>query len=57
MIKIDFEFETLYGKYRDALLLPEDHTFTAEQIAEMQQERVNNWILVVEGVPEPEPEV
>jgi hypothetical protein len=57
MIKIDFEFSTKYGKYRDALYLPNDHTFTQEQIAEMQSERVNNWIQVVENPLTPEPEM
>ena len=28
MIKIDFEFDTPYGVFRDALHLPDDHTFT-----------------------------
>ena len=56
MIKIEFEFETQYGNFRDALYLPEDHTHTEEQIIEMQLERLNNWIYVLENPPEPEPE-
>jgi hypothetical protein len=56
MTKIEFEFETQYGKFRDALYLPDDHIFTAEQIAEMQTERLNNWMLAVENPP-PEPEI
>ena len=55
-MKIDFEFETKYGKFRDALYLPDDHNFTAEQIAEMQAERLNNWLFAVENPPAPEPE-
>lgn len=55
-MKIDFEFETNYGKFRDALYLDDDHNFTAEQIAEMQTERLNNWLRVIENPPEPEPE-
>ena len=51
MIQIIFEFETQYGVFRDALYLPEDHTFTAEQIAAMKQERVDNWIAVVSAPP------
>jgi Ni,Fe-hydrogenase I small subunit len=57
MVKIDFEFDTQYGKYRDALHLPADHSFTEEQISEMKQDRLQNWLLVVEGNPESEPEV
>jgi hypothetical protein len=56
MIKIDFEFDTKYGKYRDALYLPEDHTNTEEQIVAMQTERLNNWLYSVENPPAPEPE-
>lgn len=56
MIKIDFEFTTHYGKFRDALYLPDDHSFTNEQIASMQQERLDNWLFAVENPPEPEPE-
>ena len=52
MIKIDFEFETQYGVFRDALHLPDDHTFTDEQITAMKQERLDNWLFVVENPPE-----
>jgi hypothetical protein len=55
-IKIDFEFTTKYGKFRDALHLPDDHGLSQEQIAEMQQERLDNWLFYVENPPEPEPE-
>jgi hypothetical protein len=53
-IKIDFEFQTQYGKFRDALHLPEDHGLTPEQILAMQQERLDNWLFAVENPPEPE---
>ena len=52
MVKIDFEFTTTYGVFRDALYLPDDHTFTNEQIAAMKQERLDNWLFVVENPPE-----
>jgi hypothetical protein len=55
MIKIDFEFETQYGVFRDALYLPEDHTFTDEQIAAMKQERLDNWLFIVEYPPHVQP--
>lgn len=55
-IKIDFEFQTPYGVFRDALHLPDDHSYTQVQIAEMQSERLNNWLFVVENPPAPEPE-
>lgn len=56
MLKVDFEFETQHGKYGDALYLPEGHSFTEEQIDAMKQERLTNWLLLLEGTPEPEPE-
>lgn len=48
MIKIDFEFESKYGVFRDALHLPDDHGMTDEQIAAMKQQRFDNWIAVIE---------
>lgn len=51
MIQIVFEFTTKHGVFRDALYLPEDHTFTEEQIQAMKQERLDNWINAVENPP------
>ena len=53
-MKIDFEFQSKYGVYRDALHLPEGHTFTDAQIEAVKQERFDNWLNVVENPPEPE---
>lgn len=47
MIKIDFEFDSTYGIFRDALHLPEDHGLTDAEIDAMKQERFNNWLAVV----------
>lgn len=47
MIKIDFEFDTEHGVFRDALHLPEDHTFSEDEIQAMKQQRVDNWIAVI----------
>lgn len=54
-MKIDFEFETRYGKFRDALYLPDDVVFSDDEIAAMKQERLNNWLTVVELPPPPSP--
>ena len=51
MIKIDFEFQTPHGKFADALHLPDDHTFTDDEIQAMKQQRVDNWIAVVTAPP------
>ena len=49
MIKIDFEFESKYGVFRDAINLPDDHGMTDEQIAAMKQQRFDNWIAIIEA--------
>lgn len=48
MISIDFSFDTKYGTFSDSILLPEDHTFTETEIETMKQQRLENWICVVE---------
>lgn len=51
MIKIDFEFDTPHGVFRDALHLPDDHAFTEEEIQAMKEQRRDNWIAVVNAPP------
>lgn len=51
MVKIDFEFDTPYGLFRDALHLPDDHGLSDEQIEAMKAERRDNWIAVVSAPP------
>jgi hypothetical protein len=46
-MKIDFEFETIHGMYRDALHLPDDHTFTDSEIQAMKQQRFDNWFALL----------
>jgi hypothetical protein len=50
-MKIDFEYSTPYGVYRDALYLDDGHGLSDEQIEAMKQERLNNWIAVIENPP------
>jgi hypothetical protein len=52
MIKIDFEFDSPHGVFRDALHLPEDHTFTDDEIQAMKQQRYDNWWAIVNPPPE-----
>jgi hypothetical protein len=47
MIKIDFQFDTQYGKFADALHLPEDHGLSDAQIEALKQERLDNWLAIV----------
>jgi hypothetical protein len=51
MIKIDFQMQTPYGKYADALYLPEDHTHSEAEIEAMKQQRVDNWIAIITAPP------
>lgn len=55
-MKLDFEFETPHGLFRDALHLPDDHNLTDEQIEAMKAERRDAWIAVVTAPPVEEPE-
>jgi hypothetical protein len=55
-MKIDFEFTTSYGTYRDALYLDDNHQLTNDEINALKQERLDNWLFVVENPPAPEPE-
>jgi len=51
MIKIDFEFETQFGTFRDAIYISETETFTEEQISAMKQQRLDNWLAIIAGPP------
>jgi hypothetical protein len=48
---IVFEFDTPYGVFRDALHLPDDHTFADDEIQAMKQQRVDNWVTLVSMPP------
>ena len=51
MIKIDFEFDTPHGVFRDALHLPDDHGMTDDEIQAMKQQRLDNWLAIVNAPP------
>jgi hypothetical protein len=56
-MKIDFEFQTQYGVFRDALHFPENLPIPSEQaIEEMKLARLNNWLAIVAGPPVEEPQ-
>jgi hypothetical protein len=50
-MKIDFEFNTPHGLFRDALHLPDDHNFSDNEIQLMKEARVDGWIAVVTAPP------
>ena len=53
MIQIMFSEKTKYGEYSDALYLtPENYaTMKKEDIDGLKQERINNWIKIIEIPP------
>jgi hypothetical protein len=55
-MKIDFEFDTAHGKFRDALHLPDNHGLSDAEIEAMKVQRRDNWIAVVEAPSVEEPE-
>lgn len=57
MITIQFERETKYGVYRDAITLPDDHTLTDTQIQAMMQQRADDWVAYVDNPPAPATEL
>lgn len=51
-MKIDFEFETQYGTFRDALYLEKE--YTEQEIEAMKQQRLSNWLALIETPPQEE---
>lgn len=51
MVKIDFEFDSPYGVFRDALHLPDDHGLSDAEIDAMKQQRFDNWLAIVNPPP------
>lgn len=47
MVSIEFEFDTQYGTFRDALVLPDDHGLSDAELDAMKQQRLDNWIAAV----------
>jgi hypothetical protein len=46
-MKIDFEFTTPHGVFRDALHFYGDVIPSDEEIELMKQQRLNNWLTIV----------
>jgi hypothetical protein len=51
-MKIDFEFTTQYGVFRDALYLDDDHQLIEGEINALKQERLDAWLHIIENPPE-----
>ena len=51
-MQIRFTFDTEFGAFSDALYLDDDHAFTEAEVEAMKQERLTNWLAVVNPSPE-----
>ncbi len=51
-MKIDFSFDTKYGKFCDALHLDDNHGLSDAEIDAMKQQRLTNWLAVIEAPQE-----
>ena len=51
-MKIDFEFDTTYGKFGDALHFEGDYTPSESEIEVLKQQRLANWLAIVAPVTE-----
>lgn len=54
-MKINFEYETEYGLFSDALWFPPDEPLPSpEEIEVMKLQRLNDWLALVTPQPGPE---
>lgn len=51
MIKIEYSYTSEYGVFNDAIILPEDKSFTDAEIEALKQERINNWLASINPPP------
>jgi hypothetical protein len=48
-MKINFEYETKYGKFSDSLNLPDDQLYTDVEIEAMKEARRDAWVLHIDN--------
>ena len=51
-MKIDFEFNTEFGTFRDSLNLPDDHNLSDQEIQTMKEKRRDSWISFIKNAPD-----
>jgi len=51
-MKIDFSFNTEFGVFNDALTLSDDIVYSDSDIEAMKQERLVNWLSIVNPPPQ-----
>ena len=49
-MKIEFQFDTRHGVFRDSIILPDDHTFTHQEIEDMKHDRVDKWLILIDDL-------
>ena len=52
MIKIEIDYMTQFGRFRDALYLPDDHGFSEAEIQAMKEQRRDNWVALIQEAME-----
>jgi hypothetical protein len=57
MAKIDFQVETKYGVFGDAIFVPDDAPMSIDEIEAEKQRRLDNWIAIIETPAVEEPVV
>lgn len=55
MVSIDFEITKDGYTFRDAIVLPDDHGLSEEQIEAIKQKRFDDWYAIVTAPQEEEP--
>ena len=53
-MQIIFEFPSVYGTFRDALHLPDDHGLSEAELTAMKQARLDNWVAHIEAASQVE---
>lgn len=53
-MQIIFEFPSVYGTFRDALHLPDDHGLSEAELTAMKQARFDNWVAHIEAASQVE---
>lgn len=46
---LQFSYETKYGTFSDALVLPDNHTYTNDDLEKMKLQRRDNWISYIDS--------
>lgn len=50
---IPFSYETKYGIFSDAIHLPDDHTYSDDEIETLKLQRRDNWVAFIDSTQNP----